>query len=673
MNIRLRSIASLLALLVIAVVVPLARDAESAPPPAPGPASARSLDDYRHFRIASIDLVGRMPTRAEIHAFEQPGFDFDKWIDGHLKGPAYVERLTRVYMDLLRLEPNLNFSPAPAQLFRHEVMEPGGKPVFIYYRQGQRRANEAIDGEFCFTPDETGVLVRPQAPDVGTAKPVTKALLESRTVLVKPWWLYRDYASPHPALRYMAGWNDPDPEFKPVETLLTEPDGKPTIEVRVCREEAQTATTGHIHVTGRTKNPPPETKFPGGRPKPPPLDKGYAVTRTNDSIECDTKSALESSVDCGCGTGLERCIPNEGNGQSNAFYFPNNMPLGPGLALDSAKQRAERWFPYWWSRESVHYLNYVFDQDRDFREVLTGKYTFVNGPLAQFYRSIQRTSCCGPEANFGMLEESAPLFDPKAAPADLRPQDAGIWRMVNDRGPRASGILTTPMFLQKYATPRARGAVLYNAFLCKSFIAENAQLTPSTEPNLMKRPGCQMCHATLEPLAAYFARVEPSTFVFLPAATFPAINSACKKDKNGKLNGNCNQLYDVAFADDKTSTLRSAYGSIAHADAAPAGAGQDITKMPEFAQCAVQRVTSSFLGRPTNPDDAALLASLEASFVAGHYSMRALVRGIVRSPEYRKANNMSSASLATPATAASSAMDWGGFDHSRVVSAQVEE
>jgi hypothetical protein len=318
------------------------------------------------------------------------------------------------------------------------------------------------------------------------------------------------------------------------------------------------------------------------------------------------------------------------------------MPLGPGFSLDMAKQKAERWFPYWWSREAVHFLDDIFDRDRDFRAILTGHETFVNGPLAQYYRTFQRSSCCGPEAArpFEMVEESAPLFDPAKAPPALMPQDVDTWVFVPDRGAHAAGILTTPMFLQKYATARARGAVLYNAFLCKSFIAENTQLTPSSEPNLMKRPGCQTCHATLEPLAAYFARVEPSSSVFLPKDHFPAVAASCKKDKRGKLNGNCNQLYDVAFTDDRGATLRSAYGSIANADAEPAGAGQAITAMPEFAECAVQRVTSSFFGRQTTPDDAQLLQQLQKDFVASGFRMKTLVREIVRSREYREANNM---------------------------------
>jgi hypothetical protein len=619
--------------------------------PAHAAPNARSLEDYRHFRIAAIDLLGRMPTRAEVADFERPNFDFDRWIESHLSGPAYTERLTRIYMDLLRLEPNLNFSPAPAQLFRHEVTLADGPKVYVYYRPNQRRVPVAIDGEFCFSPDELGVAVRPNMPDAkgDTPKAISKKLLAERTIAVRPWWLYRDYKSPSnspsggPKERYLEGWRDAPLQYKPVEGLLNDPDGKPTEVVHVCKEEAQSADKGHIYVSGRTKKD-DKIDATGGRIKPPPIDRPFAIQHKNEAISCESRAALDNAVDCGCGVGLERCIPNEGNNNGGtAFYFPNRMPLGPGSSLDLVKQRADRWFPYWWSREAVHFLDDLFASDRDFRQILTGHHSAVNGPLAHFYRSVQRSGCCGPETNFGMIEEDAPLFDPKNVPADLMPHDVDTWKPVPDRGPHAAGILTTPMFLHKYATARARGAVLYNAFLCKSFIAENAQLTPSTEPNLMKRPGCQLCHATLEPLAAYFARVEPSSSVFLPANHFPAVNPGCRKNKQGALNGPCTQLYDAAFADEKGATLRSAYGSIANADAEPAGAGKAITAMPEFAECAVQRVTSSFLGRPTSPDDAALLAQLQKDFVGSGFRMKALVRGIVRSREYREANNMSSA------------------------------
>ena len=632
-----RTISSFAMATIAIALFSIATDAASSGAPA-----ARSLDDYRHFRVLSIDLAGRAPTRAELDAFEQPTFDVDTWIDRHLSGPEYVERMTRIYMDLLRLEPNLNFSAASAQLYRTDVLGPDGKPVHIFYRGGQRRSREATDGDFCLSPDETGQVIRPMAAPVGTPKNVSQKILDTYTVLVKPWWLYRDYREANPSQRYGEGWAHPDPDYKPVEALLTEPDGKPTTAVRVCREEAQVADVGRIMTTGRTKNPPAATKLPGGRPKPAPLDKPYATRHKGEAVACDGRMGLDYASDCGCGIGLERCAPNSGNGDSPAFYYPNHMPLGPGLPLDDVKQSALRWYPYWWSREAVHFINYLFEQDRDFREMLTGRETVINGPLAQFYRTIQKSNCCGAEVPFGMLAEREPLFDSKNVPADLAPQDVDEWKLVPDRGAHAAGILTTPMFLEKYASARARGAVLYNAFLCKSFNADKTQLTPSSEPNLMLRPGCQQCHATLEPLAAYFARVEPSSFVFLPAAEFPTRNAACKKDKNGHLSGMCNALYDVAFADNTGAMLRSAYGSIEHAEAAPAGAAQDITSSPDFARCAVDRVSSSFLGRPTTPDDEPFLKSATTDFVQSGFRMRELVKRVLTSPAYRKSNNTSS-------------------------------
>src|SRR5215468_9470193 len=111
--------------------------------PPPGEARAeRGLDDYRRFRALSIDLAGRAPTRAEIAEMESPGFDLDRWIDAHLSGPAYAERLERIYMDLLRLEvgPAFQFNPPATTLHRVSIVGPDKKPVYVYYRRNQRRA-----------------------------------------------------------------------------------------------------------------------------------------------------------------------------------------------------------------------------------------------------------------------------------------------------------------------------------------------------------------------------------------------------------------------------------------------------------------------------------------------------------------------------------------------------
>jgi hypothetical protein len=483
----------------------------------------------------------------------------------------------------------------------------------------------------------------------GTPTPIPSATLDAHTVVVRPWWLYRDYRALVADQLYRRAWNNPDPLFQPVDELLLDPDKQPALDIRVCKEEAQTTETGHIYLTGRT--PPPKPAPPGtpplpptpppfGRARPLPLDDGYAKAHPNDELSCHSALSLNMSVECGCGPGMEWCMPGIDDGNDpRAFAIPNYTPLGLDQPLANVPQNVGAWHRLWWSQEAIHFLSYLFENDRDFSEILTARYSLVNGPLVQFYQSIAPATCCGKEKAFGMTQETEPLFDPKALPS-LLPFDVRNWKFVSDRGSHAAGILTMPVFLMKYASRRARAALLYNAFLCKSFVAGNAQLMPSTEPNLMIRPGCSTCHATLEPLAAYFSRVEETQWIYLPEWQFPLRNFRCKANPDGKLPGFCDTFYDPAFSDKTTGLLRGAYASIEHAAAGPIGAASAITNSSEFAQCAVERVASSFLGRPLNSDDEELVKSLTQEFSSQGLRMKALVRALVKSSVYQHANNM---------------------------------
>src|SRR6185295_73801 len=102
-------------------------------------------------RAQSLDLLGRIPTRGELAAFEKDGFDVDAWIASQLKGPGYVDRLRQIYMDLLRLEitPTVNFVPQPITLRRQEIIGPvNNEHINVYYRAGQRRTRDETDGVF---------------------------------------------------------------------------------------------------------------------------------------------------------------------------------------------------------------------------------------------------------------------------------------------------------------------------------------------------------------------------------------------------------------------------------------------------------------------------------------------------------------------------------------------
>ncbi len=634
-------------------VAALCGHAGQAPAQGANPAAARTLDDYRHFRALSIDLLGRTPTRQELTDFERPDFKQEAWIDKRLTGPGYPERLARIYMDALRLEvgPAFAYTPASVILRRQLVKGPEGEELYVYYRQGQRRRRDVTDGEFCLSQAETGLSFPLAGIAVGESKPVPQQILDERTVVVRPWWLYRDFEAPHATVRLPTEGKNADPLFVPVDELLRDPDKSPTIEVRVCREEAQTADVGALFSSGRTPAPAkapkpgaPTADLPRGRFRPYPADDAYAKAHVGDPISCRSAGALTMSADCGCGPGLRHCLPGDsGTNNPRAFSLPTRLPLGLDLPLGSTPQTVSDWYKFWWTQEAARFLGYLFSADRDFREVLAAHYSFVNGPLAAFYRTGAPASCCDREKAFGMIESTEPLFDPKALPTDLAPFDTRTWKMVPDRGAHAAGLVTMPVFLAKYASRRSRAAALYTTFLCRNFVAGKEELTPSQEPNLTVRPGCASCHATLEPLAAYFSRVEEANWTFLPAWRFPLRNLTCKKNAQGRLPGFCNVFYDGDFSDATAGVLRGAYASLDHAAAGAAGAAVALGDAPEFAACAVQRVTSSFLGRPLTSDDDDLLTALGSEFRRNGLRMRPLVRAILLSDAYRRSNNISSA------------------------------
>jgi len=604
----------------------------------------KTLADYRYFRALSVDLSGRIPTRAEVAEFEADTFDVDKWIDAHLASDTYAERVRRIYMDALRLQigRTFQFVPTSTTLRRQKVLLEGGKEVWVYFRQGQRRKREETDGEFCLTQAETGQQYPRFTAGTGTAKPVPLTTLDANTVAVKPWWLYRDYRSSAPKDLYDAAtWATKYPNHIPANELLTEPDGKTAAtEIRICKEEAATAPTGTIYVTGR-KAPATGTAPPHGRLSQLPLDSAYAKANPGATVSCTSSTAIMNTTDCGCGPGLERCMPGGSSSfDPTAFVLPRQIPLGVEDATDTGSEPQSSYSRLWWGEEASRFLDQIFSEDRDFREVVTGKWTMVNGPLTQFYKASAPATCCGNGYDFGYAQPD-PLVDPSKLP-DLLPHDTGKWAKVEDRGAYAAGILTMPVFLTKYGSRRARAHVLYQAFQCKQFVAGDVKLTPSTEPDLTKRPGCNTCHVVLEPMSAYFSRIQESDWTWLPESKFPIESTKCKSADPTKMSFTCKSYYDPAFVDGTRALLRGAYSSAANANAGPAALGQQIAKSDTFAQCVVQKVSESFLGRSLSTDDVTLQKDLADSFGKGGFKMRTLVRALVKADAYKNANNLTS-------------------------------
>lgn len=427
-------------------------------------------------------------------------------------------------------------------------------------------------------------------------------------------------------------------------------DGRtPLVEVRACREEAQTAREGTIYTTG----------FAGcdGGPPPyervlcPPVDGPWALQHTGETVSCDTAAGAAHSADCGCGVGLERCLPNDADFyNAYAFDFALLDPLGFDLPFDRARQRSGDWSHVFWSEEAIHFLQSIFAKDRDVRELLTARDSVVNGPLVQFYKHIAPTfgrpspiSFTRPPSMTDLIDaEYDQLADPATLP-DLLPHDVTTWAPFPDRGPVAAGLLTMPAYLLKYGSRRGRAHTIYSTFLCRDFIAPpDLRLPASNDPDLTRRPGCSTCHAQLEPLAAYFARTSEFGFQFFSPERFPNFNPMCRN--GASLASACLVFgnYDPTFSA-RGGMQRAAYASAQNADAGPAGLAAAVTADPAYATCMARRVASSFLGRPLGADDQGLVARYASALVVGRYRMRALVRAVVLSAAYREANNLASA------------------------------
>ncbi len=457
-------------------------------------------------------------------------------------------------------------------------------------------------------------------------------MLAAKTVDVKPWWLYADARRFTPNDWVAPDWSTRFPGFQLAPALLLEPDGKtPTTVIHICREEAQTAETGSVYASGRPapkKGAPP----PNGRLTQPPGDSGFARNAKGRAVSCSAGVGFASSVECGCGVGLERCMPSPGfQNEQPAFVMPTHVPFGPGLPFEASPQPPAQWLRMWWGEEAKRYMDCVFLEDRDVRELLIGRSDQVNGPLAQFYRTMASATCCGASVDLGYTEPE-PLVEPGAVPEALVPQDTATWLPIAHRGPHAAGLLTMPVFLTKYGSRRARAHVVASAFLCHEFVADTVRLAPSTEPDLTKRPGCNACHQTLEPMAAAFTRVAESDWTWLPATQLPMTLPKCASEKAP---GSCKGYYDPAFA----GQLRGAYAAPSRAEAGPAGLAAEVAASPDFAPCVVSTVASGLLGRALTADDAAWKARLVSAFTEGGYRMRALVRAIVTSPRYRDGND----------------------------------
>ncbi|WP_386981521.1 DUF1585 domain-containing protein [Archangium violaceum] len=334
------------------------------------------------------------------------------------------------------------------------------------------------------------------------------------------------------------------------------------------------------------------------------------------TMEPCTTARFNGDRSCGCGAGMSRCEAPNGSTHTARIEAINDEPE---LIAESVVRGDEPYF-----------------------NILTTRRSFLNGPLSEMYRDTQQA--------VGVFSVTPPA-EPEALP-NLPFAQADTWKeYVRDSS--HSGVLTTPAFLYRFPTQRARVNHFYAAFLCKSFAPPDNARQPAAEDacnrenNLAKRCGCNYCHATIEPTGAHWGRYAERAALFLKPEQFPRYDPKCRDCAiagNTSCGGECGQYVMQAYDGDganslgllKTYLYRTA-DEENNIESGPALLVQRMLQTGDLERCAVRRVWQEFLGRPMSVEEQRMyLQPLADDFARDGHRFKALIERVVMSDAYRR-------------------------------------
>lgn len=328
--------------------------------------------------------------------------------------------------------------------------------------------------------------------------------------------------------------------------------------------------------------------------------------------QCDTSDGY-GDPRCGCGPELRWCTG-----------YNNPDPVMVAMAEDVDRRIAE-----------------VITEDESYLELFTGHEAWVNGPLAYFL-----TNQTGFPSNIRMT----PMPVATERLPDLDYTQASTWVKV-DLDDEHAGILTSPAYLLRFQTLRARANRFYNAFLCQPFQPPPGGLPAPNDSvpvlDLQQRDGCKYCHGLLEPASAYWGRWTPSGGGYLDPVSFPPMREECRSCAvRGQWCGQeCSQFYvtnAITAEEEPYLGWLKAYEfrrpeHESHVEEGPARLALEAVVDGRLQTCVARNTVRWLLGRETTPDDDAWIAQLATELEGSGWSYRALVEKIVTSPIYRSA------------------------------------
>lgn len=327
---------------------------------------------------------------------------------------------------------------------------------------------------------------------------------------------------------------------------------------------------------------------------------------------CDTRDGFQDPG-CGCGPALSRC-------RIGPVAVDRTILEGFGADVDLRVRK-------------------MVEQDQSYLELLTGRTGFVNGPMVHYFESQTGVP--------RLLNFEASPYTPGSLP-DLAFTDRDTFVEVPLPEGHA-GVLTSPAYLVRFQTDRARANRFYTDFLCQPFqppaggIPDIDTANPSLD--LSVRPGCQYCHALLEPAAAHWGRWNEFGGGFLDPHTFPAFSEECAScASSGTCSRACRDFYVTApLAPEQEPYVGSlnAFSFLQdrhtpHVELGPSLLVAQTVGDGRLPRCVAKRTAEWLLGREMGPDDDDWVDALGQDFASGGFRYRELVKEIVTSDNYRR-------------------------------------
>lgn len=252
------------------------------------------------------------------------------------------------------------------------------------------------------------------------------------------------------------------------------------------------------------------------------------------------------------------------------------------------------------SEEPLNIMHHIALSDAPFSDIFSADYTIVEPVLVQAWSLEQAET------------------QPKTLPTGTV-----LARYTDGRPP--AGVLATNAFFWRHTSTvenanRGRSNAISRAFLCEDYLdrpidfPKDVDLTDSEliREAIKTNPGCQACHATLDPFASHL-------WGFMQLAE-DAASWSLYHPQNELMWKEETDAQPAFFGTPTEGTLSILAQSI--------GADE------RFAACTVQRVYEAFIGRPAELSDEGQLVAHRETFVKSGLSLKALVRGVLRDPAY---------------------------------------